>query len=67
MEADGIVVRSVYPQIPSRVEYSLTECGQTLCPALDGIPTTARPPTGRWRRQNAVKMTPECRFFLDAT
>jgi DNA-binding HxlR family transcriptional regulator len=37
LEADGIVVRTVYPQIPPRVEYRLTEWGQTLCPALDAI------------------------------
>lgn len=41
MEADGIVVRTVYPQIPPKVEYSLTEWGQALCPALDAILTWA--------------------------
>ena len=37
MEADGIVVRKVYPQVPPKVEYSLTSWGQALCPALDAI------------------------------
>jgi DNA-binding HxlR family transcriptional regulator len=37
LEADGIVVRTVYPQIPPKVEYGLTAWGQTLCPALDAI------------------------------
>ena len=37
MEADGIVVRKAYPQVPPKVEYSLTEWGQALCPALDAI------------------------------
>jgi DNA-binding HxlR family transcriptional regulator len=37
MEADGIVVRTAYPQIPPKVEYSLTTWGQALCPALDAI------------------------------
>lgn len=37
LEADGIVVRTVYSQVPSKVEYSLTEWGQALCPALDAI------------------------------
>jgi DNA-binding HxlR family transcriptional regulator len=37
MEADGIVVRKVYPQVPPKVEYSLTPWGQALCPALDAI------------------------------
>src|SRR6266403_2367465 len=37
MEADGIVVRKAYPQVPPKVEYSLTPWGQALCPALDAI------------------------------
>jgi DNA-binding HxlR family transcriptional regulator len=37
METDGIVVRTAYPQVPPRVEYSLTVWGQELCPALDAI------------------------------
>src|SRR6202045_3488775 len=37
MEADGIVVRTAYPQVPPKVEYRLTEWGQSLCPALDAI------------------------------
>lgn len=41
METDGIVVRTVYPQISPKVEYSLTEWGQALCPALDSILTWA--------------------------
>ena len=37
METDGIVLRTVYPQVPPKVEYRLTEWGQALCPALDAI------------------------------
>ncbi|WP_062117950.1 winged helix-turn-helix transcriptional regulator [Aureimonas sp. AU40] len=41
MEADGIVTRLVHPQVPPKVEYGLTEWGQSLCPALDALLTWA--------------------------
>lgn len=37
LEKDGIVTRVVYPEIPPKVEYSLTAWGQSLCPALDAL------------------------------
>ncbi len=37
MEADGIVSRTAYPEIPPRVEYELTELGNTLKPILDSM------------------------------
>jgi DNA-binding HxlR family transcriptional regulator len=37
LEADGIVARKLYPQVPPKVEYRLTEWGQALCPALDAL------------------------------
>src|SRR5579872_4728220 len=37
MEADGIVQRTDYPQVPPKVEYRLTPWGQKLCPALDAL------------------------------
>ena len=35
LEADGLVRRKEYPQIPPKVEYSLTERGASLMPILD--------------------------------
>ena len=37
LEKDGIVRRVVYPQVPPKVEYSLTDWGQAMCPALDAL------------------------------
>ena len=37
MEADGVVRRTIYQQVPPKVEYCLTRWGQALCPALDGL------------------------------
>ncbi len=37
LEADGIVQRMVYPQVPPKVDYGLTEQGKGLCPALDAL------------------------------
>ncbi len=34
LESDGIVKRQVYPQIPPKVEYSMTDYGLTLSPVL---------------------------------
>lgn len=37
MEADGIIVRTVYAEVPPRVEYSLSELGDTMRPILDAM------------------------------
>ena len=41
LEAAGIIKRDVYPQIPVRVEYRLTEKGKGLKPVVDAIHTWA--------------------------
>ncbi|MDY8023288.1 helix-turn-helix domain-containing protein [Paenibacillus polymyxa] len=37
LEADGLVKRKEYPQVPPKVEYSLTEKAETLLPVLEGL------------------------------
>ena len=37
MEADGIINRTVYAEVPPRVEYSLSELGETTRPILDAM------------------------------
>ena len=37
LESDGIIMRNVYPEIPPKVEYSLTDKGITLIPVLEEL------------------------------
>ncbi|MEM7343963.1 MAG: helix-turn-helix domain-containing protein [Chloroflexota bacterium] len=37
LEADGILKRTIYAEIPPRVEYSITPYGQTLMPIVDAM------------------------------
>ena len=37
MEADGIVSRTVYPEVPPRVEYALTELGESMRPIIQSM------------------------------
>ena len=37
MEADGIINRTVYPEVPPRVEYALSPLGETMRPILDAM------------------------------
>lgn len=43
MENDGLVVRTVYAEVPPRVEYSLSELGKSMYPIIDAM--------GEWGRQ----------------
>lgn len=37
MENDGLLVRTIFPEVPPRVEYSLSELGETMEPLLDAM------------------------------
>ncbi|NMB79017.1 MAG: helix-turn-helix transcriptional regulator [Methanomicrobiales archaeon] len=37
LEEDGVITRTVYPEVPTRVEYAITEFGKTLIPILQAL------------------------------
>ena len=47
LEEDGIVKRTIYPEVPPRVEYELTDFGKTLIPMLNEI--------AKWGKELAMK------------
>lgn len=51
MEESGLLTRTVYPEVPPRVEYTLTELGQSLRPVLDAL--------WNWGNNYKEKMTDE--------
>lgn len=48
LEADGIIVRKAYPEVPPRVEYSLSPKGETLRPILTQL--------SNWSRQHIMNL-----------
>jgi DNA-binding HxlR family transcriptional regulator len=50
LEEEGIVVRRTYPEVPPRVEYSLTEKGRALLPLIDDMRSYGR----RWLNDDGL-------------
>ncbi len=55
LEADGLVKRTVYPQIPPKVEYELTARGQSLLPHLHGLVS--------WAQENMLEIKESRELF----
>src|SRR3982751_5476567 len=55
LERDGLVTRTVFPTIPPRVEYELTELGCSLLTPVSGL--------GEWARQNQTAIQAARRRF----
>ncbi len=41
LEKDGLITRTIYPEVPPRVEYSITEFGNSLRPVLHALKSWA--------------------------
>nr|WP_324610222.1 helix-turn-helix domain-containing protein [Streptomyces sp. WM6378] len=58
METDGLVIRTVYREVPPKVEYSLTEIGRSLDEIAEQLDTW-----GRWyRTMRAIETDPDREF-----
>jgi DNA-binding HxlR family transcriptional regulator len=57
LERDGLVTRTVFPTIPPRVDYALTELGRSLLTPVHGL--------GLWARQNRDRIQ-KARIEFDA-
>ncbi|WP_211226756.1 winged helix-turn-helix transcriptional regulator [Algoriphagus vanfongensis] len=53
LEADGLVERTVFPEIPPRVEYNLTPRGQSLIPHVQNLSQWAKDNIGEIRASRA--------------
>ena len=42
MEDDGIITRTVYPEVPPRVEYALSDLGESMRPIIDAMEVWGR-------------------------
>ena len=49
LERDGILSRTIFPEIPPRVEYAITSLGESLLPVIDAM--------SKWGRQRMGETT----------
>ena len=47
MEEDGLITRTVFPEVPPHVEYALSDLGETMRPILDAMQEW-----GTWYKEN---------------
>lgn len=59
LEADGLIARKVYPIVPPKVEYRLTETGKSLVPFILALT--------EWAQQHMTSITAHRRQFAEKT
>jgi DNA-binding HxlR family transcriptional regulator len=55
LEADGFLKRTIYPEIPPRVEYTITDLGKSLVPLIDKLE--------KWAKGNMSAIEKSRKFF----
>ena len=54
LEKDGLIIRKVYPQVPPKVEYSLSDYGKTFIPVMESLANWGFAHLERIRRSQQV-------------
>jgi DNA-binding HxlR family transcriptional regulator len=59
LEEDGLITRTVYPEVPPRVEYALSQTGQRLRPVIDALRAWGIEHKARLAAANAASQKPK--------
>lgn len=59
LEEDGLITRTVYPEVPPRVEYALSQTGQRLRPVIDALRTWGIEHRARLEAADTVSQKPK--------
>jgi len=59
LEEDGLITRTVYPEVPPRVEYALSQTGQRLRPVIDALRAWGIEHKARLEASNATSQKPK--------
>ena len=54
LETDGLVKRTVFPEVPPRVEYAITPLGQSLIPHIEGLAKWAHENMGEIMKRRVI-------------
>lgn len=59
LEEDGLITRTVYPEVPPRVEYALSPTGQRLRPVIDALRAWGKEHKARLEAADAASQKPK--------
>ena len=66
MEADGLVIRKEYPQIPPKVEYSLSSKGRSLLPIMESMCQWGTENSGKAGSGSEISLRPKYALYHPA-